>query len=186
MSVNVHAVPWQSLGIEPRNSCLLAKCQELHTKVATVIAKHLERRNLLEGLHIYRLNLYNLLYAHSRMIVFHICNIINDFIHPDNLTCISHSPLTDTQYGKCTQVPPFDNRLMWSLRYGIKQWDNLIEDFVHSCSLMWELEAINLNMMYDNAQNICNKKCSCLEGIINVDANCLAILCPSLRTTYLQ
>ena len=49
------------------------------------------------------------------------------------------------QYSECTQVPPFDNRLLWSLHYGVKQRDNSIEDFVHGYSLPWELEAISLS-----------------------------------------
>ena len=49
-----------------------------------------------------------------------------------------------THWAECIQVPPFDNRLLWSLYFGIKQWDNSAEEFSHSSSLPWELEPISL------------------------------------------
>ena len=52
--------------------------------------------------------------------------------------------MVHSQYCKCTQVPPFDNRLMWSLHYGVKQQDNSIKDFVQGYSLSWELETISI------------------------------------------
>ena len=48
-------------------------------------------------------------------------------------------------YGECTQVSPFDNRLLWSLHYGLKLWYNSIEDVVHGYSLRWELESISIH-----------------------------------------
>ena len=51
---------------------------------------------------------------------------------------------------KLTQVPPFDNKLIWSLHFGVKHQDNSIEDFVHSYLLPWELETISdIHTAYD-------------------------------------